>query len=123
MPEPQLTLDEIKARVKEGVRHHIECMERSVENYKEKLRKKEEDKSLPFINENKKLKAEVERLTAQNMLLLKSGSRTQNAMCFTKKSYFNKPAANKAAEKYGLRVYSCPICYCWHTTSKEKIDA
>lgn len=120
--ETQWTLEEIKKHVKEGVRHHIECMQRSVNNYKEKLETYENENRFmeSIINENKKLKAKVEKLEAQNALLMKSGSRTKNAMCYTKKSYFSKKEADKAADKFRLRVYTCPICYCFHTTSKEE---
>ncbi len=40
-------------------------------------------------------------------------------MCLNKKAYYTKQKAQIDADKYGLRIYECPICFCWHTTSKE----
>lgn len=38
--------------------------------------------------------------------------------CKGKVSFTNVAAAKRAAEKHGQRVYECPVCYCWHCTSK-----
>lgn len=40
-------------------------------------------------------------------------------MCLNKCSFFTKKKAQEYAEPYGQRVYECPICFCWHCTSKE----
>lgn len=40
-------------------------------------------------------------------------------MCKNKRSFHNKVAAEKVAERFGQRVYECPICFCFHCTSKE----
>lgn len=40
-------------------------------------------------------------------------------MCGRKKSFETESKANKNAKKNDLRVYHCPVCFCWHTTKKE----
>lgn len=47
----------------------------------------------------------------------------RDKMCRSKKSFFTRGEAQHIASKHeGLRVYSCPFCFCWHLTSKpEKI--
>lgn len=40
-------------------------------------------------------------------------------MCKNKISFRSKAAALEKATKFNQRVYECPICFCWHTTSKE----
>ena len=42
---------------------------------------------------------------------------SRSRMCYKKKSYQTLGLANAAAEKFNLRVYDCPICSLWHTTS------
>ena len=42
--------------------------------------------------------------------------------CDRKKIYRTKSKANKAALRWNLSVYECPICYCWHTTKKQVRD-
>lgn len=43
----------------------------------------------------------------------------RKAMCGKKASFTNKGKADAIAAKFGQRVYECPICFCYHTTSKE----
>lgn len=40
-------------------------------------------------------------------------------MCYNKKSFRTLKEAQKNADKWNLRVYECPICYCFHTSSQE----
>src|SRR5690242_3912356 len=40
-------------------------------------------------------------------------------MCIRKVSFTTKAKAQAIADKFSQRVYECPICFCWHTTSKE----
>lgn len=40
-------------------------------------------------------------------------------MCQNKVSFTNKATAIAKAEKYNQNVYECPICFCWHCTSRE----
>jgi hypothetical protein len=40
-------------------------------------------------------------------------------MCQNKVSFRSKDRAKAAGEKFGQRIYECPICFCWHCTSKE----
>lgn len=40
-------------------------------------------------------------------------------MCQNKVSFRTKGKAQAAGEKFGQRVYECPICFCWHCTNKE----
>lgn len=40
-------------------------------------------------------------------------------MCTNKVSFFTKEKAEKAAKRWGQRVYECPVCFCWHTTARE----
>lgn len=62
--------------------------------------------------ENKKLKNEIERLTLIN-------PETRHKMCGKKKSFTTKQSAEKTAELFGGgRVYKCPICFCFHVTTK-----
>lgn len=42
-------------------------------------------------------------------------------MCDRKKMYPTESKANKQAKKHGHRSYYCPICFCWHVTSKGVI--
>ncbi|HZZ82019.1 MAG TPA: hypothetical protein VFE62_26200 [Gemmataceae bacterium] len=49
-------------------------------------------------------------------------------MCGDKSTFYSKQRAVAHAAKYGQRVYECPICFCWHCTSKsnwrhEYVDA
>lgn len=45
----------------------------------------------------------------------------RDKMCRSKKSFFTKGEAERCARKReGLRVYSCPFCFCWHLTSKPE---
>ena len=39
-------------------------------------------------------------------------------MCKGKVSFTNAGAAKRVAEKHGQRVYECPVCFCFHCTSK-----
>ncbi len=39
-------------------------------------------------------------------------------MCKNKVSFTNAKAAERIAEKHNQRVYECPICFCFHCTSK-----
>jgi hypothetical protein len=41
-------------------------------------------------------------------------------MCKDKVSFTNIAAAKRRAEKFGQRVYECPVCFCYHCTSLEK---
>jgi hypothetical protein len=45
------------------------------------------------------------------------------AMCDKKRAYQTEHAANRAAARHDQRVYECPVCFCWHLTSKEKAAA
>lgn len=40
-------------------------------------------------------------------------------MCQNKVSFRTKATAESKAEKWGQRVYECPICFCWHCTSAD----
>jgi hypothetical protein len=40
-------------------------------------------------------------------------------MCKHKVSFTTIASAQKRADKHGQRVYECPICFCFHCTSKE----
>lgn len=40
-------------------------------------------------------------------------------MCAKKMAFRTEGAALRVAEKFEHRVYECPICFCWHTTSKK----
>lgn len=40
-------------------------------------------------------------------------------MCSKKISFTTKGKAEAVGLKFKQRVYECPICFCWHTTSKE----
>lgn len=44
----------------------------------------------------------------------------RSKMCVRKVSFTNKAKARKIADKFDQRIYECPICFCWHTTAKEK---
>lgn len=44
---------------------------------------------------------------------------TRIKMCKGKLSFHTISAAKKIAIKYDQRVYECPICFCYHTTSLE----
>lgn len=45
----------------------------------------------------------------------------RDKMCRSKKSFFTRGEAQHIANKHdGLRVYSCPFCFCWHLTSKPR---
>jgi len=46
---------------------------------------------------------------------------SRKKMCYDKKSYTTKRGAELAATYWNLRVYDCPICFCFHTTSKDNI--
>ena len=39
--------------------------------------------------------------------------------CFRKKRYKSEAKAKAVAEKFGQRVYFCPICGGYHCTKKE----
>ncbi len=39
-------------------------------------------------------------------------------MCKSKLSFRTKAVASKVAAKHGQTVYECPICFCFHCTSK-----
>lgn len=45
--------------------------------------------------------------------------KSRTRMCGNKSTFYSQGRANKHADKYGQRVYECPICFCWHCTSKE----
>ncbi len=40
-------------------------------------------------------------------------------MCNYKLSFNTRKKAQVNADKHGQSVYECPVCYCWHCTSKE----
>ena len=40
-------------------------------------------------------------------------------MCRNKDSFYSRSRAEASAARWGQRVYECPICFCWHCTSKE----
>lgn len=40
-------------------------------------------------------------------------------MCKNKVSFTNKAAAIRAAERHNQNVYECPICFCFHCTSRQ----
>lgn len=40
-------------------------------------------------------------------------------MCGPKLSFRTRAKAQEIADKYGQRVYECPVCFCFHCTSKE----
>lgn len=44
---------------------------------------------------------------------------SRKKMCLNKVSFFTKKKAQAVAEVHSQRVYECPICFCWHCTSKE----
>lgn len=46
----------------------------------------------------------------------------RHKMCKDKVSFTTKKAALKRAEMFNQRVYECPVCFCFHCTSKEKIE-
>lgn len=46
--------------------------------------------------------------------------RLRNSMCGKKVSYRTKAVAQTYAERHKLRVYECPICFCFHVTKAEK---
>jgi len=43
----------------------------------------------------------------------------RSKMCEKKGSFYSRARAEKSAAKWGQRVYECPICFCWHCTSKD----
>ena len=43
----------------------------------------------------------------------------RNKMCNDKAIFMSVSAAAKVAEKFNQNVYECPICFCFHTTSKK----
>lgn len=43
----------------------------------------------------------------------------KEAMCGKKATFTTKGKAEQVAAKFGQRVYECPVCFCWHATSKE----
>lgn len=43
----------------------------------------------------------------------------RKSMCDKKVSFRSKGKAEAVAAKFGQRIYECPICFCWHCTSKE----
>jgi hypothetical protein len=44
---------------------------------------------------------------------------TRKKVCSSKDSFRSKTKAEAIAKKWGQRVYECPVCFCWHCTSKE----
>lgn len=44
---------------------------------------------------------------------------SRKKVCGSKDSFWSRARAESIAERYGQRVYECPICFCWHCTSKE----
>jgi len=40
-------------------------------------------------------------------------------MCLSKVSFRSKEKAQAVAAMHSQKVYECPICFCWHCTSKE----
>ena len=40
-------------------------------------------------------------------------------MCGPKLSFRTREKAEEVASKHGQRVYECPVCFCFHCTSKE----
>jgi len=47
------------------------------------------------------------------------GNYKKAKMCDKKVSFRSFSKAQKVAEKYNQKVYECPICFCFHCTSKE----
>lgn len=43
----------------------------------------------------------------------------KSKMCGNKLSFRTKEAAQRTADKFGQSVYECPICFCYHCTSKK----
>lgn len=46
-------------------------------------------------------------------------AKIREKMCGKKASFQTKKAAELRASLFNQRVYECPICFCWHCTSKE----
>src|SRR4051812_48359613 len=44
---------------------------------------------------------------------------SRSKMCAKKGTFYSRQRAEASAAKWGQRVYECPICFCWHCTSKE----
>ena len=46
-------------------------------------------------------------------------------MCGSKVAYPTQSAANKASHKlpYDTNTYECPICACWHLTTRKRRTA
>lgn len=40
-------------------------------------------------------------------------------MCGNKVPFPTRKSAQRVADKYEQRVYNCPVCHCYHTTSKQ----
>lgn len=43
----------------------------------------------------------------------------RSQMCKNKDSFWSRTRAEASAARWGQRVYECPVCFCWHCTSKE----
>lgn len=44
---------------------------------------------------------------------------SRSKMCDKKGSFYSLARAETSAAKWGHRVYECPICFCWHCTSRD----
>lgn len=44
---------------------------------------------------------------------------SKTKMCKNKASFRSRERAEQVANNFGQRVYECPICFCFHCTSKE----
>lgn len=49
--------------------------------------------------------------------------KTKKRMCHDKVSFHTKRGAMAVAKKFNQRVYECPICFLWHTTSSENWES
>lgn len=43
----------------------------------------------------------------------------RHSACGKKVSFTHRAKAEKVAKKHGQTVYECPVCFCYHCTSKE----
>ena len=41
-------------------------------------------------------------------------------MCGRKKPFYTQSKANKFARHRNMNVYECPVCHCWHVSTRKK---